>query len=160
MTASDFTLRIAQAAGSQPELLTAGLVLILVLALVLIATVAVRRRQSRRELVRRLAELTRLAEAGKILAGAELDLARLAELVFQQAGQLVDTSTFQLGMFEGGRYRLLIWVVDGQRRPPAEFNLTPDSLGIMGWLRDNGRNLLVRDFEREAASLPAQPRYS
>ncbi len=149
-----------QAAGGGSEGLSVVLVLILIAALALAATVAVRRWQSRRALLRRLAELTRLADAGKALAGAEWDSARLAELVYQQAGQIVDAGSFQLGLFEGDRYRLLIWVVDGQRQASAEFSLAPDNLGLLGWLRDNRRNLLVRDFQREAASLPAQPSYA
>ena len=159
MIVSAFLSLVWQAAGGRPEWLTVILVLILMLILVLIATVAFRRWQSRQDLVRRLVELTRLAEAGKALAGAELDSARLAELVYQQTAQIVDASSFQLGLFEGDRYRILIWVVDGQRRPAAEYSLTTDNLGIMGWLRDNRRNLLVRDFQREAAELPAQPSY-
>jgi sigma-B regulation protein RsbU (phosphoserine phosphatase) len=148
-----------QAAGNPTELLVAVLALILVLALALLAAILLRRWQSRRTLVRRLADLTKLAEVGQALAGAQLDSGRLAELVFQQAGQIVPTNTFQLGLFEGDRYRLLIWAVDGQRRSPAEFELKADNLGIIGWLRESRQRLLVRDFEREAASLPAQPRY-
>jgi sigma-B regulation protein RsbU (phosphoserine phosphatase) len=135
------------------------LIWVLVVALALLAGLLARRWQSRQALVRRLAELTKLADAGQTLAGAELDATRLAELVFQTAGDIVDTSTFQLGLFEEDRYRLLIWVVDGHRRPPAEYHLMPGSLGIMGWLRDNRQSLLVRDFERETSTLPAQPSY-
>ena len=154
-----FRPSLAQAGKLPPDLLNIGLVLILVMALTMLAAILARRWQSRQALVRRLAELDNLAQVGHALAGAQLDSARLAELVFEQAGQIVETSTFQLGLFEGDRYRLLIWLVDGQRRPLAEFQLTPDSLGIIGWLRESRQSLLVRDFEREAAALPARPRY-
>jgi len=70
------------------------LALTVVLILLLLAAVLLRRWQSRRALVRRLDELTRLGEAGQALAGAELDTARLAELVCQQVGQIVDASMF------------------------------------------------------------------
>ncbi len=132
---------------------------ILLAALALAGAIAYRRWQSRRELVARLAELSALADVGRAMLGTQLDLARLAELVYQQAGQIMDTTIFQLGLFEGDRYRLLIWVVDGQPRLPAEFRLTPDALGIVGWMRDSRQSLLVRDFEAQRDSLPAQPRY-
>jgi len=96
---------------------------------------------------------------GRAIISAPLDLQSLAEVVYQQAGQIVDTSIFQLGLFEGNRYRLLIWVLDGERQPLQEFRLMPDSLGIVGWLRESKRSLLVRDFESEQDSLPAKPRY-
>src|SRR6185436_10490479 len=118
-----------------------------------------RRWQSRRALVARLGELSVLADVGRAILGAQLDLNRLAQLVYQQAGQIVDTSIFQLGLFENDRYRFLIWIVDGQPRPPMEFRLTPDTMGIVGWMRAHHRSLLVKDFEAEIDSLPARPRY-
>jgi GAF domain-containing protein len=132
---------------------------ILLAALALAGVVIYRRWQSRRDLVARLAELSALADVGRAMLGTQLDLARLAELVYRQAGQIVDTSIFQLGLFEGDRYRMLIWIMDGEPRPPMEFRLTPDSLGIVGWMRDSRQSLLVRDFEAERATLPARPRY-
>lgn len=137
-----------------------GYVIILFLALAGLTALLFRRRQSRRALVRRLNELSKLEAIGRALSAAPLDLAHLAELVCAQAGQLVNTDTIQLGLFEGDRYRLLLWIVAGQRRPPAEFRLTPDNLGIMGWLREQRLSLLVHDFERETPLLPAQPRYN
>lgn len=104
-------------------------------------------------------ELTALADLGRDLIGAQLDLHRLADLVYQHASHIVDTQLFQLGIFNGDVYRLLIWVVDGQRQPLTEFRLTPASQGIVGWLRRSRHPLLVNDFTAEQASLPARPRY-
>ncbi len=132
---------------------------ILLAALALAGAVIYRRWQSRRQLVARLAELSALADVGRAMLGTQLDLGRLAELVYRQAGQIVDTTIFQLGLFEGDRYRMLIWVVDGVQRPPAAFRLTPDSLGIVGWMRESRQSLLVRDFEAQRDALPAKPRY-
>ncbi len=140
-------------------LLTALYLFILFAALALAGGLLVRRWQSRRALVARLAELSVLADMGRAIVGAQLDLGRLAQLVYEQAGQIVDTSIFQLGLFEGDHYRLLIWIVDGQPRPVARFRLAPDSLGIVGWMRTSRASLLVRDFEAERETLPAQPRY-
>jgi sigma-B regulation protein RsbU (phosphoserine phosphatase) len=143
--------------ASPTDPLAVVLVLILVLAFVLLAALLLRRWQSRRALIHRLAELTRLAEAGQALAAAELDTSRLAELVYEQAGQLVDASTFELGLYDGDQYRGLFAVANGQRQPPSAYPLAPGSQDLMAWLRDTRKSLLVRDFEREAASLPAQP---
>ena len=148
-----------QSSSPGSELLTALYVFILFAALALAGAVLLRRWQSRRALVARLAELSGFAEVGRAIVGAQLDLGRLAQLVYEQAGKIVDTSIFQLGLFEGDRYRLLIWIVDGQPRPLAEFRLTPDSQGIVGWMRSSHTSLLVRDFEAELESLPARPRY-
>jgi sigma-B regulation protein RsbU (phosphoserine phosphatase) len=134
-------------------------VAILVVTLAALAAILARRWQSRQALLKRLAELSRLAEAGRALSAAELDLSELAERVYAQAGQVVPTDTFQLGLYEEDRYRLLLWVVDGARRPPAEFRLPPGGEGLVGWVRDQRQSLLVRDFAREAASLPARPSY-
>lgn len=139
--------------------LTLFYLVILLAALALAGAVVYRRWQSRRELVARLNELSALADVGRAMLGTQFDLGRLAELVYRQAGQIVDTSIFQLGLFEGDRYRMLIWVMDGQPRPPMEFRLTPDSLGIVGWMRESRQGLLVGDFEAERDSLPARPRY-
>ncbi|MGQ0601191.1 MAG: GAF domain-containing protein [Anaerolineales bacterium] len=107
----------------------------------------------------RLEELASLAELGRAILGAQLDLHKLAELIYQRAGRIVDTAIFQLGLFDGDRYRMLIWVVDGVSHATREFRLTPESLGIVGWVRETGQPLLVRDYETEMESLPAQPRY-
>ena len=133
--------------------------LILFIALAITVAILLRRLRSRRALEARVSELTTLAEVGRAIQGAQLDLNRLAELVYEQAGQIVDTSIFQLGLLDGDRYRLLIWVMDGQRRPTAEFKLTPDSPGIVGWMQTSKQHLLIRDFETQRNSLPAKPRY-
>jgi phosphoserine phosphatase RsbU/P len=123
-----------------------------------VGLVLLRRRQSKNAVVSRLGELSSLAEMGRAISSAELDLARLADLIYREAGQIVDTSYFQLGLFEDDRYRLLIWIVDGQPKEPARFRLLPGDLGIVGWLRETRQSLLVRDFERDR-DLPARPRY-
>ncbi|MGH2523797.1 MAG: GAF domain-containing protein, partial [Anaerolineales bacterium] len=148
-----------QAGPAQPDPWVGLYLFILFLVLFVAGVVLYRRWQSRRALEARLAELSVLAEIGRSITDAQLDLGHLAELIYQQTSQIVDTSIFQLGLFEGDRYRLLIWIVDGQPQPMREFRLTQDSLGIVGWLRENRRSLLVRDFDAERDTLPAHPRY-
>jgi serine phosphatase RsbU (regulator of sigma subunit)/transcriptional regulator with GAF, ATPase, and Fis domain len=144
-----------QATAGSLDQLTALYILILLLALGSAAWVLVRRRQTRQLLVQRLRELGTLAEIGQSIARAELDLEQLAQVVYQQAGKIVDTQYFQLGLFEGERYRPLIWIENGQLRPPAEFQSSAGDDALIQLLRTRRQSLLVRDFERESDALPA-----
>jgi sigma-B regulation protein RsbU (phosphoserine phosphatase) len=134
------------------------LILIGSLALLAVAFILRRRLASRRALERRVVELSALAEAGRVLASATLQVDRLCELIYEQASAIVDTSTFQLGLFEEHHYAIELWQVNGVRQPPAVFDLS-EGEGIVGWMRRTGQPLLVHDFETEADSLPAHPRY-
>ena len=111
-----------------------------------------------RRIVRRHAELATLTEIGRAIVQAQLDEDALCEFIYQLAGRIVPTDNFQLGLFEEGRYRIKVWVRDGQRQPPAAFPLTPGQ-GIIGWLAATGQSLLVNDFLAEMDSLPARPTY-
>jgi hypothetical protein len=93
------------------------------LSLVVLAFVLRRRLASRRALERRVQELYALAEASRAIVSATLEVGRLCELIYQQASSIVDTSTFQLGLFEGDRYHIQLWQVSGVRQPPAVFDL-------------------------------------
>ncbi len=134
------------------------LILIGSLALLAVAFILRRRVASRRALEQRVAELSALAEISRAIASATLEVDRLCELIFQQASAIVDTSTFQLGLFEDDCYSIELWQVNGVRQPPATFDLS-EGEGIVGWMRRTGQPLLVRDFAAEADSLPAHPRY-
>ena len=133
--------------------------------LVLLATVATlilvlwRRQRSRRALVRQVSLLADLADAGRAIAEAEQDEAALLELIYQQVGKIVDTSTFQLGLFEGDVYRIVLWTRQGERQPATHFTLTDDNPGLVGWVRDHQQPILIRDYLTEVDSLPARPRY-
>lgn len=105
-----------------------------------------------------LPELSALTEAGLAIVRAQLDLDGLCELVYQQVTRLVEASGFHLGLFEGDRFELKVWVQDGQRRSPASFPGGQDA-GIVGWLRASQQPLLVRDFQDELEKLPARPSY-
>lgn len=103
-------------------------------------------------------ELATLAEIGRRLVGAQLEEAALCELIYELAGQIVPTENFQLGLFDEDHYRIIVWVKDGQRQPPATFVVSAGQ-GIIGWLRAAREPLLVRDFAAELATLPARPTY-
>ncbi len=128
------------------------------LALFALGFLLQRRIRSRRQLERRVAELEALRRVGRALAEAQLDPAALYELIYEQAGAVIDTCTFQLGLFEGGRYHIVIWVRDGERQEPAVFDLDRGE-GIVGWVAQQKAPLLIDDFQTEWASLPARPRY-
>jgi sigma-B regulation protein RsbU (phosphoserine phosphatase) len=137
---------------------TLFLVLLAIVLLIVAAIVAWRRYRSRRALVRQVRELHALAEAGRALAEARLDADELCELIYQRASAMMDTSTFQLGLFDGPHYNIRIWVRAGQRVPPQSFDLSSNP-GLIGWVRQSRQALLVHDFEQERDRLPAQPRY-
>ena len=131
-----------------------------------LAAIYIRRRRKRRLLVERVAELEALSAAGRALLAAELDVDALCNLIAEQAGQVIDNSTFQVGLFEDNFYEIRYWRIDGQPQPvPQCFDLTTAQTengapgGLVGWVRDSQQSLLVRDFEREIERLPAQPNY-
>lgn len=114
--------------------------------------------KARRSLERRVAELSALSEAGRAIVAAQLDVDALCTLIHDQACKIVDTSTFQLGLFEGTDYHIKVWIVRGEHKPGAVFDLS-ESPGIIGWMRRTGLPLLVRDFQIEMETLPAHPAY-
>lgn len=132
---------------------------VLITSLLLSAYVLWRRFQSRKRLIRRVAELEALSGAGRAIVESALDVLRLCELIATEAGKVIDNSTFQIGLFEDSSYTILFWTVNGRRRrTPRTFDLS-ESRGVVGWIRDNRHPVLVRDLEKELNSLPANPRY-
>ncbi|MCS7062092.1 MAG: SpoIIE family protein phosphatase [Anaerolineae bacterium] len=121
--------------------------------------VYLRRRASRRALEQRVAELQALSNAVNRIASASLDEEALCRLVYDCAAQLVDVNSFQLGLFEDDDYVIKVRYERGVLKPPARFHLG-EAKGIVGWMRDTGNSLLVRDFQTEMDSLPARPRYT
>ncbi len=115
--------------------------------------------RSRRGLEARARELAQLAEAGRVVLTTPLDVYRLAEKVYEEAGRIVDTRLFQLGLFDGSDYSVIFWTRDGERLPPSRFTLSPGQEGIVGWLRRSRQPLLVGDFTKDMDRLPARPRY-
>ena len=132
--------------------------LILLISLAISTVVLYRRFVSRRALLQRVAELEALSRAGASLVTSRLDLEALCELIYQETGRLVDTRTFQVGLFENNHYHIRVWILDGERQAPVSFDLS-ENAGLVGWVRDNRRSLLVKDFEKELDKLPSKPRY-
>ncbi len=107
---------------------------------------------------RSLHELSLLNEISRAIIRSELDIDALCELIYREASKVVDTASFHLGLFDGATFTLVIRVQDHVRLPPLTVTLEPDA-GIIGWMRQTGRALLVEDFALEMAQLPAHPRY-
>src|ERR687887_401802 len=109
---------------------------------------------------RSVRELAQLNEVSRAIIRAELSVDALCELIYREASKVVDTSSFHLGLFEssGDRYTLMVRVQDRVRLPPLIVEL-PAGDGIVGWMRETGRALLVEDFATEMDQLPARPRY-
>ncbi|MBP6786872.1 MAG: SpoIIE family protein phosphatase [Candidatus Promineofilum sp.] len=149
----------------------ATLILLVALAVlgfvaIILAVIFARRRRSRRLLVKRVAELEALSAAGRAIVAAELDVDTLCNLIAEQAGQVIDNRTFQVGLFEEGYYDIRYWTIDGRPQPvPQCFDLAAphdpaaSAGGLVGWVRDSQQPLLVRDFQREMDTLPARPTY-
>ena len=117
-----------------------------------------RRRASRRALETRVAELEALSNAVNRIASAALDEDSLCHLVHDCAAQLVDVNNFQLGLFDGDDYEIRVRLSQGVMQPVSRYNLN-EGRGIVGWMRETGKSLLIRDFKLELDSLPAKPRY-
>ena len=131
----------------------------LVGALLLAGYILLRRYRSRQLLMQRITELEALSDAGRALVAAQLDVDALAELIANEAGQVINSRTFQVGLFEESDYHILFWKKQGIRQEtPQTFDLSVEG-GIISWVRQSKRPLLVHDFQREMNNLPARPRY-
>ncbi|NNJ11642.1 SpoIIE family protein phosphatase [Chloroflexales bacterium ZM16-3] len=126
---------------------------------IIAAAAAVRRAsvnlQSQRSSVR---ELAMLNEASRAIIRSELDAEALCELIYREASKVIDTGSFHLGLFDGTDYTLMVRVQDRVRLPRLTVDLSAGD-GIIGWIRQTGRALLVEDFAQEMSHLPARPRY-
>lgn len=111
--------------------------------------------QSQRRSVR---ELALLNEASRAIIRSELYVDALCELIYREASKIVDTSSFHLGLFDGNTYTLVVRVQDRVRLPQLSVDLTTGD-GLIGWIRQTGRAILVDDFAQEMDRLPARPRY-
>jgi serine phosphatase RsbU (regulator of sigma subunit)/putative methionine-R-sulfoxide reductase with GAF domain len=109
---------------------------------------------------RSVRELALLNEVSRAIIRSELDVAALCELIYREASKVVDTSSFHLGLFDpvGDQYTLQVRIQDRVRLPPLTVHL-PSGDGLVGWMRETGRALLVEDFITEMERLPARPRY-
>ena len=58
--------------------------------------------------------------------------------MYEHACQIVDTTIFHLGLFEGDSFALKLWIKEGQVQTPQTFELTP-GLGLVSWLRNTGQ---------------------
>lgn len=101
-------------------------------------------------------ELDLLAGVGSAIHNVQLKVDALCEVIYQQATRVIDTSNFQIGLYENDDYVIKVWLRNAERLPPQRFE-GQASQGIVGWVRQSGSGLLVRDFEQEWDTLPAQP---
>lgn len=110
------------------------LILILTAAVLAIFTINIlqylqRRRRTRRLLMERVAEQEAIIAAGRSLVAAEMDLDALCRLIAELAGQVIDNSTFQIGLFNEGFYEIRYWTIDNVHQPvPQCFDVRSDSV--------------------------------
>lgn len=115
------------------------------------------RRRIRRQLLQQLADLEALQSASNAIVASALDVDALCALIAAECGKVIDNNTFQIGLFEPNSYRVVFWRVNGALRETPIF--ITGTGGLLGWVRDKRKHLLITDFERESESLPAKPRY-
>jgi hypothetical protein len=127
--------------------------LVLVLALLLVGYVLWRRYRSRRRLMQQVEELVKLSEAGRAIVAAQLNLDELVALIAQEVGTVIDNRTFQIGLFEGMLYHIIYWTINGEVQKQQTFDLS-ENMGVVGWVRQEKKPLLVHDFLREMDTLP------
>jgi serine phosphatase RsbU (regulator of sigma subunit)/putative methionine-R-sulfoxide reductase with GAF domain len=107
---------------------------------------------------RSVRELARLNEVSRAIIRSELNVDALCDLIYREASKIVDTSSFHIGLFDGTTYTLMVRVQDRVRLPRLTINLKEGD-GLIGWMRQTGRALLVENFPEEMDKLPARPRY-
>jgi serine phosphatase RsbU (regulator of sigma subunit)/putative methionine-R-sulfoxide reductase with GAF domain len=107
---------------------------------------------------RSVRELALLNEVSRAIIRSELHVDALCDVIYREASKVVDTSSFHLGLFEGDTYTLVVRVQDRVRMPRLSVDLAAND-GLIGWIRQTGRALLVEDFTQEMDRLPARPRY-
>ncbi|MDX1414032.1 MAG: SpoIIE family protein phosphatase [Candidatus Promineifilaceae bacterium] len=134
--------------------------LIILVGAILVTTMLLWRRFfSRRMLIRRIAELETLSVAGRAIVASEFDVMALSRLIAEEANKIIEAPTFQVGLFEDHRYRLLYWMIDGlEQNTPQSYDVG-ETDGLINWVRNSQSPLLVYDFAREMNKLPAQPTY-
>ncbi len=133
--------------------------IILVLAALSTIFILWRRFLSRRMLVRRVAELEALSAAGRAIVASTLDVTALCDLIADEAVKIIGHRTFQVGLFEDQIYRIMFWSIAGQQQEtPQSFDLS-NNRGLVGWVQETQKPLIVHDFQRQLASLPVKPRY-
>ncbi|MCA9940715.1 MAG: SpoIIE family protein phosphatase [Anaerolineales bacterium] len=127
-------------------------------SLVASAIVLYWRYRSRQQLMQRVSQLEALREASSAIVAAELDVEALCELIYHEAGKVIENRTFQVGLFQDNQYAIKIWYIEGQKQIPRTFDLGSNG-GLVGWVRQAREPLLISDFAKEMDELPARPLY-
>lgn len=104
------------------------------------------------DLRRRNEELEVLNEIGQ--AVSVLGIEAIANLVYQQASQLMDTTNFFLCLYDKEKEELhyRIWMYHGQSLEPFSRELS----GLTGWVVREKEPLLISDWDKEEESFPVE----
>ena len=98
--------------------------------------------------------LASLAEMSETIAAVAAAPSDLAEIAYQETTRMMDTDFFQLGLFEGEGLRMLIQVRDGKHLEARSYEIQSKDTGVLGWVRDQGKALLIEDFEASKHAVP------
>ncbi|MEM7114759.1 MAG: SpoIIE family protein phosphatase [Chloroflexota bacterium] len=136
---------------------------VLVLSLLAIGYMLWQRYRSRQQLLARVAELEALSAAGRTMVAAEADLSTLCQIIANEVGQIIEATTFQIGLFHGDLYEILYWRINGRLQTTPQYEeLTQhedfgQNEGFVNWVRQHQQPLIIRDFPNEREQLPVQP---
>jgi GAF domain-containing protein len=104
------------------------------------------------DLAKELAVLNEIGQAVSVL-GVEA----IANLVYQKTSQLMDTTNFFLCLYNKKMDRLDIktWIHNGRSLEPFSCDLSVS--GPTGWVIQEERSLLIRDWDEEEQDFPVKP---
>jgi signal transduction histidine kinase len=112
------------------------------------------------------AELVRISHELEILRDisvaitSSLDLDQILRLVYERVGQLMDTNTFFIALYNQTQQELQfeLWVDNGVVSPKFSAGLDP-STGLSSWIVEHRQPLLIRDLSRpDQAPVPPYTR--
>ncbi len=112
------------------------------------AGVAVENARLYQEARRRAEEMEALYRIGT-KAGLHLSLEEVLQLVYEQAGVVMDTGAFYVALYdrENDEITFDLDYEKGERREPIKVKKG----GLTGWVLDHGESLLVRDWSQDAS---------
>jgi GAF domain-containing protein len=118
---------------------------------------AVHRAQLLDQTRQRVEEMESLYEIGATMA-SKLDIEQVLEIIYEQAGRIMDTSAFFVAVYDADSDTLHFSLVydRGERVEPFAVRLA-ENRGLTAYVIRSGQPLLIRNWETEWHELPVEP---